>query len=156
MKILLAPLLLLCTASAFASGATLLENALSCKLKDVEVESLMRNLAASQPAFAKPAKQVMAPSADIYRMAQPVTALGYSSTEVVVTPGRILLAVPGTPLKQAIGKLNLTEEPYSPAKREIRPTVSVVAFQMSSDGLEGKLLVGCEYANAAAARWVEQ
>ena len=57
-------------------------------------------------------------------------------------------------MSQAIGKLKLEEAPYSPAGRLVRPTVSVVAFQLSHKILENKLLVGCEYANAAAGSWV--
>ncbi|WEF32728.1 hypothetical protein [Pseudoduganella chitinolytica] len=102
MKKLIACLLVACSASAIAAPSPLLENALSCKLKDKELATLMRDLAAKQPAFAKPAKQFGAPSADLYRLPQPVSALGYSSAEVVVTPGRILLAVPDKSVSQAV------------------------------------------------------
>jgi hypothetical protein len=147
-------LAVLSSTSAFAAEPQLLQNALSCKLKDSDMPSLIRTLAAQQPAFAKPAKQFGAPSADVYQLQAPVTALGYSSREVVVTPGRILLAVPGETIAKAAGKLKLKEEEYSPASREVRPTVSVVAFQLSH--MADKLLVGCQYANNDAASWVQQ
>ncbi len=57
-------------------------------------------------------------------------------------------------MSQAIRKLKLEEAPYSPARRSVRPTVSIVAFQLSHKTLQNKLLVGCEYANAAAGSWV--
>ena len=155
MKSVTAVLLAVCSAGAFAAESQLLENALSCKLKDSELPALMRQLASQQPAFAKPSQQYGAPSADVYRLAKPVSVLGYSSAEVVVTPGRILLAVPGEPIGKAIGKLKLQEEAYSPARREVRPTVNVVAFQLSHKTLENKLLVGCEYQHGEAARWVQ-
>lgn len=154
MKKTLTSLLLFCSASALAAGSPLLENALSCKLKDSEIPSLIRHLAVQQPAFAKPSKQYGAPSADVYQLREPVTALGYSSSEVVITPGRILLAVPGKSVGQAVATLKLKEEAYSPASREVRPSVSIVALQLSNDALAGKLLVGCEYANADAAAWI--
>ncbi|MFP5391021.1 MAG: hypothetical protein ACLGI6_05675 [Gammaproteobacteria bacterium] len=153
MKSLIASFLVFCSASACAAESQLLENALSCKLKDSELASLMRELAVQQPAFAKPAKQYGAPSADVYQLPKPVSALGYSSSEIVITPARILLAVPGEPMARAIGKLKLKEEAFSPASRPVRPTVSVVAFQLSHQGLQEKLLVGCEYANPDAAQW---
>lgn len=154
MKSVTAVLLAVCSAGAVAAESQLLENALSCKLKDGELPALMRQLTAQQAAFAKPSQQYGAPSADVYQLPKPVTAFGYASSEVVVTPGRILLAVPGEAMAKAVGKLKLKEEEYSPARREVRPTVNVVAFQLSHKALENKLLVGCEYQHADAARWV--
>ncbi|MBD8566739.1 hypothetical protein IFU01_20985 [Oxalobacteraceae sp. CFBP 8763] len=155
MKNVTAVFLVFCSASAFATQPTLLETALSCQLKDEQIASLMRDLALQQPAFVKPSQQFGTPSADIYRLPKPVSALGYSSNEVVVTPARVLLAVPAQTVSQAVDKLNLIEEAYSPASREIRPTVSVVAFQLSHKELENKLLVGCQYANNDAAGWIQ-
>lgn len=155
MKNLIAVFLVVCAADVLSAESQLLENALSCKLKDGEMASLMRELAVQQPGFAKPSKQFGAPSANIYQLQKPVSAWGYSSGEVVVTPARILLAVPGQSVSQAVGKLKLKEEEYSPARRQVRPTVNVVAFHLSHKDLENKLLVGCEYANAAAAAWVQ-
>jgi len=146
--------LFLMSAGTLASASTLLEQALACQLKDSQLPTLMRDLAAQQPAFAKPAAQYGAPSADVYQLAAPVKAFGYASAEIVITSGRILLAVPGESLPKAIGKLKLTEEPYSPASRPVRPTVSVVALEMTHKTLENKLLVGCQYANNDAARWI--
>jgi len=156
MRKIVAAVLVFSCANAFAAESPLLENALSCKLKDSETASLMRELAARQPGLAKPATQFGAPSADVYQLQKPVTALGYTSSEVVVTPGRILLAVPGEPVAKAVGKLKLTPDEYGPASRDVRPTVSVVAFQLSHQALQNKLLVGCQYATADAASWVRQ
>jgi len=154
MKKTITSLLFFCSATALAAESPLLENALSCKLKDSEIASLIRDLAVQQPAFAKPSKQYGAPSADVYQLREPVTALGYSSAEVVVMPGRILLAVPGRSVDQAIAKLKLKADAYSPASRQVRPSVSIVALQLSSDALANKLLVGCEYASNDAATWI--
>ena len=103
MKHIVAAVLVFSCANTFAADTPLLENALSCKLKDSETASLMRELAARQPGLANPAAQFGAPSADVYQLQKPVTALGYTSSEVVVTPGRILLAVPGKPVAKVVG-----------------------------------------------------
>lgn len=73
---------------------------------------------------------------------------------IVVMPGKIMLAVSGATVSQATSSLKLEASSYSPANRSVRPTVSVVAFQLSAKQVEGKLLVGCEYANPAAATWI--
>ncbi|TWI60930.1 hypothetical protein IP91_04895 [Pseudoduganella lurida] len=156
MKTFIASLLALCSATAFSAEPALLEDALSCKLKDNQVASLMRELATRQPAFAKPATQYGAPAADVYQLNKPASALGYSSAEIVVTPGRILLAVPAESVAKAIAKLKLEEDSYGPASRLVRPTVSIVAFQLTHKSLQNKLLVGCEYASADAAAWIGQ
>ncbi|AVR98537.1 hypothetical protein [Pseudoduganella armeniaca] len=154
MKKLLPIAFAFCSASASCADTPLLERALSCQLKDNQLASLMHDLAAQQPAFAKPTSQYGAPSADVYQLSEPVTALGYTAAEVVITPARILLAVPGKAVSDAAGRLKLKEEAYSPASRVIRPTVRIVAFNLSHEKLQGKLLVGCEYASSGAARWV--
>jgi hypothetical protein len=155
MKKRITSFLILCSTHAFAADTSLLERALSCKLKDAELPSLMRDLGTQVPGFAKPAVQYGAPATDVYQLLGPVTALGYSSDEIVMTPGRILMAVPQEPLPHAIGKLKLKESPFSPASRNVRQSVSVVAFQLSHKTLENKLLVGCEYALPAAGGWVK-
>jgi hypothetical protein len=58
-------------------------------------------------------------------------------------------------MSDAIAKLNLKEMEFFPPGREIRPKVSVLAWQLPHKNLEGKLLVGCQYANVAAAGWVK-
>lgn len=114
----------------------------------------MRHLAAAHAAFAKPVAQHGAPAADLYQLTAPVSALGYRSSQVVLTPARILLATQVEPLPQVAARLGLQSAPYAPAARVVRPTVSVVAFRLAHKGLENSVLVGCEYATPAAARWV--
>jgi hypothetical protein len=65
-----------------ATKPTLLETALSCQLKDEQIASLMRDLALQQPAFVKPSQQFGAPSADIYRLPKPVSALAIRPTKL--------------------------------------------------------------------------
>lgn len=154
MKKLFAMALSLSCSCAFAAPAPLIERALQCKLADKDLASLMRDLAAADSAMKKPATQIGAPTVDLYQLTAPVTAFGYTSSTVAVMPGRIALAVDGATVSSASAKLKLTEDAYGPSSRVVRPTVSVVAFQLSPKALAGKLLVGCEYANPATANWV--
>lgn len=153
MKKLLAIALSLSCAGASAAPAPLLERALQCKLEDKDLAALMRGLGAADSAMKKPVSQMGAPTVNVYQLAAPVTAFGYTSATVAIMPGRIVLAVDGTTVSAASTKLKLKEDEYGPASRAVRPTVSVVAFKLSSKPLEGKVLVGCEYANPATAAW---
>lgn len=58
-------------------------------------------------------------------------------------------------VKRRFVTLGLKEMPFSPMRREIRPTVSIVAFHLSQKALAGKLLLGCEYANSNGASWFQ-
>lgn len=74
---------------------------------------------------------------------------------MLLAPARVLLAVPDKTIDGAVRSLKLEKNPYSPASRTVRPTVSLVAFQLSHQNLQNKLLIGCEYAHQAAAQWVD-
>lgn len=155
MKIFLTILFIISCTCAQAAESQLLVRALSCELTDNELPTLIHDLARQQPAFRKPTARYGAPTANVYQLPSPITAFGYSSSLVVVTPARILLAVQGVSLDLVIDKLELDESPFSPANRAVRPTVSIVAFQLSHKALENKLLVGCEYATSPAVEWPE-
>lgn len=153
MKKLFTIALSLICAGTYAAPSPLLERALQCKLEDKDLASLMRDLGAADSAMKKPVAQMGAPTVNVYQLAAPVTAFGYTSSTVAVMPGRIVLAVDGTTVSAASAKLKLKEDEYSPSSRAVRPTVSVVAFKLSSKPLDGKVLVGCEYASPATAAW---
>ena len=86
---------------AFAAPAPLLERALQCKLEDKDLASLMRELGAADGAMKKPVAQIGAPAGNVYQLAAPVTAFGYTSSTIAVMPGRIVLAVGGTTVSAA-------------------------------------------------------
>ena len=151
---LIALVLSLSSSCALAAQAPLIERALQCKLADKDLAPMMRNLAAANPGMKKPTLQNGAPTFDLYQLSAPVEAFGYKSTTIVVMPGKIMLAVSGATFSQASASLKLEASSDSPASRVVRPTVSVVAFQLSARPVDGKLLVGCEYANPDAAAWV--
>ena len=154
MKKLIALALSLGCSGAFAAPPSLLERALECKLADKDLASMMRDLGAAEVAMKKPATRIGVPTVDLYQLAAPVTAHGHSSSTVAVMPGRIVLAVDGATVSAASTKLKLQEDSYGPSSREVRPNVSVVAFQLSAKPLAGKLLLGCQYGNPATATWV--
>lgn len=129
------------------------ERALNCQLADEELAGLMQDLAADLVAFRRPVAQYGAPTANVYAMPVPLKAFGHASSMVVVMPARVLLAVEGRTVRQASMALGLHASSFGPASRQVRPGVSAVAFQLSHPMLAGKLLVGCEYASEAAARW---
>lgn len=156
MKRRIALLLTLTCLSAAATEAPLLERALSCKLADKELKTLMRDLAVTHSAMKKPAFQYALPSLDVYQLAAPVTALGYSSPVIVVFPSTILLAVKGGSVSDAMAKLKLKEEEYSHANRIVRPTVRLIAYQYAASEMKGHLLVGCEYRHPDALTWMGQ
>jgi len=139
---------------AMAQTPALLTRAVSCQLTDAEIPSLPTALNALLPEMRKAKQSFAAPSGALYQLEKPVSALGYTSTKVLIQPARILLVVPEVTAKSVNKKLQLTEEPYSPASRSVRPTVSIVRFQLHQEGLAGNMLIGCEYAQEGAAKWL--
>ena len=154
MKPLIAIVLSLTCMYASATNSPLLERALSCQLDDKELKTLMGELAVAHPAMKKPAFQYALPALDVYQLAAPVTALGYSAPVIVVFPSTIVLAVKCAAVSEAIGKLKLREEAYSHANRVVRPTVRLIAYQLAGSEMKGHLLVGCEYGHPDALTWM--
>ena len=141
-------------ANARAADTDLLHRALGCQLGDNELALLITALAKERSDFKQPVQQYGAPSADVYELASPLSIYGYTSSQVVVTPARILLAVPGKTVGEAVKSLKLEETKFSPASRAVRPTVSTIAMKLSHASVADKLLVGCEYASSDAAQWL--
>ncbi len=153
MRFLVFLLCLQCPFNTKAAGNELLVRALSCQLTDTEIGPLIKNLITELKEFGKASTMLALPSVNVYQLTNPVTANGYTSTTVAIMPTRILLAVPGKTIKQAQSALKLESVPFSPVSRSIRPTVNLVALELSHKELAHKLLVGCEYANQEAAKW---
>lgn len=78
-KLLVTIALSLGSTCAFAAPAALLERALQCKLEDKDLASLMRELGATDSTMKKPTAQIGAPAVNVYQLAAPVTAFGYTS-----------------------------------------------------------------------------
>jgi hypothetical protein len=133
---------------------TLLARALSCQVDDGAVATLMPALAAENPGMKSPAQAFAAPSGNLYRLAAPVGALGYSTDAIHVSPGRIVMVVSGASPAVVATRLRLASEPYGPAERRIDAGRKIIAYQLHQGPLEGKVLVGCEYADPAALAWL--
>lgn len=131
-----------------------LARAVSCKLEDGAVAGLMSRLAEQDPGLKTPAQSLAAPSGALYRLTSPVSALGVSSNEIYVTPGRILMVVSGQGLATVSARLKLTAEPNTPDTRRIDETHAVVAYQLHQAPLAGKVLVGCAYDHPDALAWL--
>lgn len=147
--------LILIAVSSLSQASTLLERAINCELQDEELKNLIQTIAVHQSEFKKPALELAAPSVNLYELEKPITVFGFTAETIAVMPGRVMLAVSGTNKNNVTKKLNLIEEEYSPSSKTVRPTVSVVAFNLSHSALQGKTLVGCEYASPAAASWIQ-
>jgi hypothetical protein len=110
------------------SETDLLQRALTCKLQDNELSSLLQDLAKTRTDFKKPTFLYALTSVDVYQLDSAISANGYTSSQVVVAPARVLMVVPGKALKEVIATLRLEESSFSPARRVVRPTVSIIAF----------------------------
>ncbi len=138
---------------AVAAPPSLLESALSCKLQQGEISKFMTKIAFIEPGMAMPARSFGAPAGSLYALGAPVTVWGFNSNEIYVTPTRIMLVVSGTALKAVAKKLKLAAVPLSPSSRQITATTQVVSYELHQEGLSGKVLVGCQYDDPAAAAW---
>lgn len=151
--VLLAALALVVPAAA-REPETLLARALSCQVDDGALATLMPALAAENAGMKTPAQTFAAPSGALYRLARPVSALGYSADAVHVLPGRIVMVVAGASPAAVAARLRLSAEPYGPAVRRIDDGHKIIAYQLHQGPLDGKVLVGCEYADPAALAWL--
>jgi hypothetical protein len=161
MRCLLSILLCCILLTAHASEHDLLARALTCELQDEELPSLLKTLASQRSDFKRPAGRWFGDSAgDVYQLAAPITAYGHTSLQVVITAGRVLLADSGLTFADDVNALRLELEKASyfraaaQARRVVRPTVSIVAYQLHTHTSK-MMLIGCEYANQGAAQWLE-
>lgn len=141
------------TATAF-ERETLLTRALSCKIAEGDVARLMDTLAVEDAGMKAPSQSLAAPSGNVYRLAKPVSALGYSAAEIYISPGRIAMVVSGQTPDSVAARLQLTPDPYGPAERQVDSTHKIIAYELHQDALAGKALVGCEYGDPAALAWL--
>lgn len=135
---------------------TLLARALSCRLAKGEVATLMAAAALAHPGMKAPVQSLAAPSGNLYCLATPVSALGYSTSDIYVSPGRILMAVSGQPQAAVSARLGLAPEAYGPDARRLEGGRALIAYQLHQSPLTDKVLVGCAYDDPAALAWLGQ
>ena len=135
------------------AGTKLLVHALSCQIGEGEVATLMSGLASEDAGMKSPVQLFALPTGNLYRLNVPVRALGYSTDRIYVAPGRIAMVVSGASLATVSSRLRLAPIPYSPAERRIDGARKIIAYQLHQGALAGRILVGCEYDDPAAAKW---
>jgi len=133
---------------------SLLARALSCGIDPVAIPRLLSTLAAEDAGMASAARSFGAPSGNLYRLTAPVGALGYSSDSIYVAPGRIVMVVFGQTPSAVSARLKLESDSHGPAERRIDDARKLIAYELHQEGLSGATLVGCEYADPAAASWL--
>jgi hypothetical protein len=141
--------------STVSGKGSILKQALSCQIGKGDIAGLIAEIDDEMGAKMLLQRSYAAPSGHLLHLEEPVTALGYTSRDVYVQPGRIAILV-DAPLPALSKALLLQEEPYRPATRPVDESRSIVAWQLSQEGLAGKTLLGCEYQDPAAAGWLDQ
>lgn len=143
---------LLLPAPAFAETTeSLLARALTCQLQAGEIAGLPAALASLDRSFAKPSQRYLLPSFNRYKAAEPVSAYGYATNDIVLAPDRVMILAPAADRKTIEVSLGLKDAKYAPSSKEVGPDRSIVAYELGS--LPGKLLLGCQYDGQAAAAW---
>ncbi|HWU15984.1 MAG TPA: hypothetical protein VN157_18465 [Caulobacter sp.] len=140
--------------SAALAGESLLTGAVSCQVNDRDVGTLMGALVAEDAGMKSAAQAFATPSGNLYRLAKPVSAMGYSTDAIYVAPGRIAMVVSGETLAAVIARLRLEPASYGPAERPVDDGRTLIAYQLHQGGLDGKVLVGCAYGAPAALTWL--
>lgn len=130
-----------------SAGADALADALACRIAYARYPGLMREIREERADdFRQAYRQYSEPMLDVYALSEPVQAWGNLSDTIVIAPSRVMMAVEGTldgvttALEQALAKSS--EAPLSGALDDQH---ALVIFQPDQPGLEGLVLVGCEY-----------
>lgn len=126
-------------------GETLVE-ALTCRLGRESLPVLMQQLRRQRPDdFQQTYRQYSTPAMDLYRLRTPFNAWGLDSDSVLISDSRVLMAVDGTmdAVAEALETaLQSSESPLGGALDEVH---ALVVMDADQPGLEGMVLLGCEY-----------
>ncbi len=134
-------------ASASAAGADALIDALTCRIGNDRYAGLMEEIRNERPQdFRQTYRQYSAPMMDVYRMENPVQAWGSESDTIVIGPNRVMVAVQGS-LDAITAQLehSLEQSSQSPLSGALDDKHALVIFEADQPGLEGMILLGCEY-----------
>ncbi len=134
--------------SAIANlGADALLDALACRIAYARYPGLMRDIRAErQEDFRQAYRQYSDPMLDVYALREPVQAWGTESDTIVIASNRVMMAVKGS-LDAVTAHLEqmLAESSQSPLSGALDEQHALVIFQAVQPGLEGMVLIGCEY-----------
>lgn len=141
------------TASAHASDTAplpvtdVLADALSCRVGEGLYARLIEALRNERPQdFSQTYRQYSAPPMDLYQLDYPVQAWGNESDAIVIGENRVMMAVAGA-LDEVTQELEhaLEQSSESPLSGALDDQHALVIFSATQPGLEGRVLVGCEY-----------
>ncbi len=128
-------------------GADALLDALACRIAYARYAGLMREIRAErQEDFRQAYRQYSNPMLDVYALREPVKAWGTESDTIVIASNRVMMAVKGN-LDAVTAHLEqmLAESSQSPLSGALDDQHALVLFEAAQPGLEGMVLLGCEY-----------
>lgn len=130
-----------------APASDVLLDALTCRTAAGDIAGLLPRLRRERPSeFVQTERQYSMPVMDLYRLDGPVHAWGHLSDAVVISHNRVLIAVDG-PLEQAAMQLEqeLEQSRDAPLSGAFDEQHALVVYPAEQPGLEGRVLIGCEY-----------
>jgi hypothetical protein len=130
-----------------SAGADALADALTCRISYERYPGLMQEIRDEREEdFRQAYRQYSEPMLDVYRLEQPITAWGNESDVIVIAPNRVMMAVEGA-LDTVTAQLEqaLEQSSESPLSGALDDQHALVIFNADAPGLEGMVLLGCEY-----------
>lgn len=134
-------------APAISAGADALIDALTCRISYERYPGLMREIREEREEdFSQAYRQYSQPMLDVYRLEEPVSAWGNQSDTIAIAPNRVMMAVAGA-LDTVTAQLEhaLEQSSESPLSGALDDQHALVIFDADAPGLEGMVLLGCEY-----------
>lgn len=128
-------------------GADALADALACRIGAARYPGLMQEIRGErQQDFRQVYRQYSEPMMDLYQLQEPVSAWGNQSEVVVIASNRVMLAVEGS-LDEVTARLEaaLEQSSRSPLSGGLDDQHALLIFEAGQPGLEGMVLLGCEY-----------
>lgn len=128
-------------------GADALADALTCRISSERLPGLMEEFREERAnAFAQTYRQYSTPIMDLYQLDAPVQAWGNGSDAIVIAEQRVMMAVRGS-LEDITKQLeqSLADSSESPLSGALDDQHALVIFKADQRGLEGMVLLGCEY-----------
>ena len=134
-------------AATSAAGADALVDALTCRIGNDRYPGVMEEIRNErQEDFRQTYRQYSAPMMDVYRLQYPLQVWGDESDTIVIGPNRVMVAVKGS-LEAITAQLehSLEQSSQSPLSGALDDKHALVIFETEQPGLEGMVLLGCEY-----------
>ncbi len=133
--------------SLAGEGIDALADALACRVGYERFPVLMEQLRRERPNdFSQTYRQYSAPAMDLYRLADTVRAWGQESDTILIADNRVMMAVEGS-LDEVTARLDeaLEHSSESPLSSALDDRHALVIFEAAQPGLQGMVLLGCEY-----------